>query len=61
LSSIRSRRTGGENIAYGRKKWSPGFALGYRVGFRRGFNGAKRAPGAYRIYNGQRRRYEFRS
>jgi hypothetical protein len=41
------------------KKWSPGFSLGYRVGFQRGWNGSKRAPGAHRRYNGQRRRYEF--
>lgn len=27
-------------MAFGRKRWSPGFALGYRVGFRRGWNGA---------------------
>jgi len=45
---------------YGRKRWSPGFSKGYRVGFRRGWNGAHRAPGAHRVYNGQRRRYEYR-
>jgi hypothetical protein len=25
---------------YGRKRWSRSYALGYRVGFRRGWNGA---------------------
>lgn len=26
--------------ASGGRKWTPGFSLGYRVGFRRGWNGA---------------------
>lgn len=46
-------------MAFRRKRWSRGFALGYRVGFRRAWAGAHRAPGAYRRYNGKRLKYEF--